>query len=340
MKKGIIIFCCIVLAGTVFGFLQKEKNNGEKFVQKVTVFQVNEASHSVEHKFGAIVKNTDEAILSAQVGGNIEFLSVHEGDAVKKGQVVAVVHAGEYVAQYQQAQIMVQSAEQKEKRARRKWDDYKPEERAQIKLDVSRAKAMRDEVSAHLAKTRIVAPFDGFISTKFVQTGSTVTPGLSVLRVIGDMSKTEIVFDVVEDVAQHLSINDIVTVVQKEKQSNAKIYAIDKVANEKTRKVQIHAKLNEESIFHIGDFVNVFVRIATDHQKGSILPVDAVVHFYDDDIVFMVDEKNIVHIVPVNVLYIDGDRAVVEGVSIDDKIIVSGAHSLSDGDFVEIVNEK
>ena len=340
MKKGAIILGGIILLVVIFGFFQKEKNYNEKFVQKVTTFKVREASDSVEHVFGATVKNIDEATLAAQVSGNVSHIYVNEGDVIKKGQLLATLNAGEYVAQYNQAQTMVEVAQKEEQLARRKWDEYKPEEREQIKLGVTRAESARAEASAHLAKTRITAPFDGVVSTKFVRAGSTVLQGSSIIRVIGNTSEIEVVFDVSRDVSKELSVDDMIIVKNEMQDSSAKIYAIDPVANEQTRKTRIHAELIDKSVFVAGDFVKIYVNTSMDGGKGVIIPAESIVRFYDDEVVFSFDENGFVHLIPVKVLHVGSDGAVVDGISVDDEIVVSGAQLVNDGDSVDVVNEK
>lgn len=339
MKKILIILASVFVIFLIYAFAQSDRNVEESFVQEVVVQQASEPTIEKNQTFGAKVKNIDEVIISAQIMGTINNITVNEGDIVRKGQNIGSINAGEYVAQYQQALSMVQIAEEQEKLARRKWDDYKPEERAQFKLETQRSRAFLSESRAYLAKSQIIAPFDGVISTKFISEGSSVTVGDAIVRVIGDATKEEITFDVLQEIAESFALEDVVDVVGGEDRSAAVIYAIDPVADEQTRKVRLHAQIQDPQIFDVGEYVDVHISTSISGSVDSDIPLDALVRFYDDYVAFVVTEDR-VRMVRVDVVAINGENASIKNIAPGEQIVVRGAHQLHDGDVVTILNEK
>lgn len=338
MKNYIIIGGVIVIGVLLFGFFYKEKHEEVSHVHSVTVADVNSVDAEYVHTFGATVESADEAVLSAEISGNIKEILVDEGDVVKKGQLLASISAPSYSAQYVQAQTMLDIAIKQEELARRKWDDYKPEEREQIKLEVSHANAARAEAAAYLTKSRIVAPFDGVVSTKFVTDGKTVSQGESVIRVIGDVQKKEIGISVVSEIFGHISVGDSIKISKEGMDGTAIVYAIDPVTDARTRKLGIRATIDEPNKYDVGDFIDVHIT-SNSISDGVLVPVDSLVRFYDDMIVFVL-EGDVVHSALVHVQYIDEGDAVVSGIDVGNRVVVSGAHDLEDGEKVDVIDEK
>lgn len=326
----------IIVAGFIFNFSQKKVDSANETSVEVTVQSVSEVSNMKEHTFGAVVKSTNEAVLAAQVNGTLKNIYFKEGEKIKQGQLIAQIEATEYQAKYLQAQISLKEVEEAEKLARRKWDDLKPEEKEQFKLESERLRAVLLENGAYLQNTRIVAPFDGVISSKFVAKGETVTVGRDLFRLIGDLSKKEIVFNVPVEIGENIKVGDKLEISHGDKIGEAQVLAINPMVDAQTRKIAVHSEIGDQSIFSVGTFVNVKIKTPVDIQGYNISP-EAIVRQYDDTFVFVID-NNIAKMKKVIVLATDTKYATIEGLKKDDQIVVNGAHNLFDGDHVKIIN--
>lgn len=143
-----------------------------------------------------------QAKLGAELQGRVTAVHVVEGQAVKKGELLAQLDAREYYAALQEA---VGSSKEARARARaRKADmarskklvtsgalptreaDHAREEKtaADGRLTASDGAAQRARVL--IAKTRIVAPIDGVVISRTVDPAETVAPGAP-LFVIADL---------------------------------------------------------------------------------------------------------------------------------------------------------
>ncbi|HET8666888.1 MAG TPA: efflux RND transporter periplasmic adaptor subunit, partial [Terriglobales bacterium] len=161
------------------------------------------------------VHAAESAQLSAQMMGNIVAVNVHEGDRVRRGQVLAVIDASQPQAALERAQAGVSAAEHEaaaaesdfglaESTLRRYEDLYSkksvsPQEFDEIKARAQGASARREmarsgqaQAKAALAQartafeyTRVRAPFDGVVTERKVDPGALAAPGMPLLTVEG-----------------------------------------------------------------------------------------------------------------------------------------------------------
>lgn len=330
---GFVIFIVIV-----FGFVKKQNNIVAMPTKQVTTEIASIGSANQENIFGSLVHSSDEAIVSAQVGGSISHVYVSEGDIVKRGQTLASISVPEIAAQYAQADAQLKIAQEQEKRARRNWDDYKPEEREQFKLYTQQAGAARSEAGAFLAKTNVIAPFDGIVSKKFIQDGTTVMPGTQIIYIVGDTQHKEVIVDVPVTVGEAIVIGDSIMVTNDVHDAQATVTALSPVSDRMSRKMTVRATLASDAPFILGEFVDLMI-IDPDEMHGINVPKEAIVKQYNDTFVFVVID-DIAHIKNVQIVGDSGDDVIVDGISEGDVIIVSGAHDITDGEIVSITNEE
>jgi len=333
----VIIGSIVILVGIfiVVGFVHKQSQTVVSGAKQVTVKTAQEANFVQENTFGSFVTNSDEAVISAQVGGNVDKIYVREGVHVVAGQALVHISTPEIVAQYREAQIQVQISQEQEKQARRHWDDYKPEAREQFVLHTQQAEASRAEAEAFLAKSRIVAPFDGIVSKKYITTGQTVMMGSPIMYVVGDEGTKEVTINVPIEIGENIALGETVSVVSGEQATDATVIAVSPVSDRSSRKTMIRIAFTSEAPFALGSFVDVVINDSNSVQ-GVKIPKEAVVKQYNDSFVFLAKE-NIAQIQTVKVLSEDGEDVIVSGLVNNDVVIVSGAHDIQSGDEISIL---
>jgi len=129
----------------------------------------------------------DEVLLSFKTGGIINSLLVKEGDAVKKGQLLATLNLTEINAQVQQAQL----AQEKAKRDyQRTFNLYKDSVATLEQLQNSKTALQVSQQQFNLVAfnrkySEIRAPENGFILKKLADVGQQVSSGTAVLQTNG-----------------------------------------------------------------------------------------------------------------------------------------------------------
>jgi RND family efflux transporter MFP subunit len=153
------------------------------------------------------LKATNSAFIKARVAGELQNLSLREGDTVKAGQVVARVDATDTQARLRQAQQQAEAAKAQVDIARRTYDNnaalVKQGFISQSALDTSSASlasaqasfkaasAGVEVVAKQLDDTVLRAPIDGVIAQRLAQNGERVAVDGRVLEVV-DIRRLEL----------------------------------------------------------------------------------------------------------------------------------------------------
>lgn len=153
------------------------------------------------------LKAVNTAMVKARVAGELQGLSVREGDTVKAGQIIARVDATEYNARVQQAQQQAQAAKAQVDIARRNFDnnrslvqqgfisktaaDSSAASLAAAEATYRAAQAGADVAAKSLADTVLRAPISGVISQRLAQPGERVGVEARIVEIV-DLRQLEL----------------------------------------------------------------------------------------------------------------------------------------------------
>lgn len=132
----------------------------------------------------------DEVLLSFKTSGIINNLLVKEGDAVRKGQLLATLNLTEINAQVQQAQLNHEKAKRDYQRTKNLYaDSVATLEQLQNSKTAVELAAQQVSLTAFNRKySEIHAAQDGFILKKLADVGQQVSSGAAVLQTNGAQS--------------------------------------------------------------------------------------------------------------------------------------------------------
>jgi RND family efflux transporter MFP subunit len=136
------------------------------------------------------LKAVQSALVKARVPGELQGLTLREGDAVKAGQIVARVDAGEYQSRVRQAQEQADAARAQIDIAQRQWDNNKALvdqgfiSRTALDTSLNNLNAAKANHKAALAAvevarkslddTVLAAPISGVVAQRLAQPGERV----------------------------------------------------------------------------------------------------------------------------------------------------------------------
>ena len=152
--------------------------------------------------------------LAPEIPGQVERVYVHEGDAVRRGQTVALLNAAQDRQELAIAEVNLRAAEAEVSRSRLDLADAEnrlssrlampdafPKEeirRSEIQKQIAEAnlEGARARAAAHqarlaqardrLAKAEVRAPADGTVTHRYLEPGALAGPGQPVVRLISD----------------------------------------------------------------------------------------------------------------------------------------------------------
>jgi HlyD family secretion protein len=158
IKKVItIIILVAVVGGAVFLFRTKkaQPNYPEGEVDRTNIVK----TVTVD----AVIDPDVYANISSELPTRIKKIYVHKNERVAKGDKLFDLDKKSIFAQINKAKLAVERAELAEKKARRKWDILKPEERESIKKETEQSRQTLYELYAQADKTTVVSPIDGIV---------------------------------------------------------------------------------------------------------------------------------------------------------------------------------
>ncbi len=220
LKWMALAIVLLLVAGSVLRALSERKAQQEAMARAIatkTQTVVELAPHEVvkaqvrELAQGLPVSGTlkavNSAVVKARVAGELQGLTLREGDSVQAGQVIARVDASDYQSRLRQAQEQADAAKAQIDIAQRQWDNNKAlvdqgfisktaldtswNNFAAAQANHKAALAAVDMARKSLDDTVLRAPIAGQISQRLAQSGERVGVDAKVVEIV-DLSRMEL----------------------------------------------------------------------------------------------------------------------------------------------------
>ena len=297
-------------------------------------------------------------VVKTQITGQLQTVAFTEGQAVKKGDVLAQVDPRPYDVALQQAVGTLEKDKATLANAQVDLKRYKTlvsqDSIARQQLDTQaslvnqlQATVLTDEAGVDSAKlnltyTRIVAPTDGRIGLRLVDPGNYVMIGDATgICTITLMQPMSVLFTIPEDslppVRKRMKTGAKLEVTaldraQKETVGKGTLSTTDNQVDTTTGTVKLRAMFDnaDESMFP-NQFVNI--RLLVDTVKDAVVvPVAAVQRGNPGTFVYQVKADDTVQVQVIETGVTDGEKiAVIKGLVVGDQVVIDGVDRLRDG---------
>jgi len=298
-----------------------------------------------------------ELVLGAEIGGlRVQEMRVEEGDRVAAGDLLVRLEDGVLAAQAAQAEASIAEARAALALARsevaraqtlasnnvgsRQVLEQREANAAQAEARLAAAVARRDEAAARLAQTRIAAPDDGFVSRVAVRIGAVTGAGQELLRLVRD-GRLELNARVPELDLAGVAPGQPALVRHGGQEIQGEVRAIAPVVTPESRLGLVHIALPEGAGLRPGMFARA--EILGPARPAVVVPAAAVVFRDGAPAVFTVPEDAApgaeVRVAQRRLALgqrLDGQVEVLEGLTAGERVVLSGAGFLSDGDLVRV----
>ncbi len=286
-----------------------------------------------------------EATLYAKVSGYLKSLAVDKGDAVKAGQELAEIEVPELLADEAQYRAETQVARTNYERmaqARQKSPDLvvpQTVDDLRGQWEVAQAKLQRTQTL--LQYSRIVAPFSGIVTARFVDPGAFIpaatagsTPQSAALVTLMDYSRVRVQAFVPESEVPFIKNGLPAKVLLEELPARVFSGSVTRFAHAldpatKTMLTEIEIP-NPDGELRPGAYASVQLEVER-KQSALLLPVQALVVEKAGTSVFTVAEGKAKKL-PVKVGFNDGKNfELAGGLNSDQPVILLGKQTLNDG---------
>jgi membrane fusion protein (multidrug efflux system) len=306
------------------------------------------AEQEWEETYAAVgsLKAVQGVTLAAELGGTVVEITVENGAAVQKDDVLVRLDTSVEDARLASAEASLRLAELQLERSRSllaqntvsqsEFDSAEAAEKA--------ASAEVRHVRAQLAKKTLRAPFAGRVGIRMVNLGQTLAAGASVIP-LQSLDPIFIDFNLPQQRLGGLATGQTVRVTLDgiDETFSGLVTAINPEVDPVTRNVRVQGTLaNPAERLRPGMFAEVAV-VRPTVRKVLVVPATAVLHAPFGDSVYVVEEKDGKLFARQRFIRLAGARgdflAVAEGLSAGDRVVSAGAFKLTNNAPV-VVDDK
>ena len=306
------------------------------------------------------LQGINEATVYARSNGYIVRWLRDIGSSVKKGELLAEIAAPEIDQELSQAVAAQQQAASSESLAKstaERWHSLR-EKDAVTQQDLDERQSTYLQAQANLASAqantsrlrnlqgfnKVVAPFDGVVTSRTIDVGDLVDAGNGgvgkALFTIAQIDPLRLYVYVPQVYAQQVKVGDLVTVRLPEHEGEEYKGSIARTAraiDTGTRTMQVEIRVpNPKDALIAGAYVQVSLPIKQD-GAALLVPTNVLLFRPDGPRVATVDAAGRVRLSAVKLGTDFGSTvAVLSGLKPDDRVVLNPADSLTDGDVVTL----
>ncbi len=335
--------------------LKEETEQSNAFPVEVTRGVFEDVEHTLE-AVGSFLPE-DEVTVGAEESGVIKKLLVDEGYQVKKGDGLLKIddeklrlEVEESEARLKEARSRLEHSQSTLKRmtnlfqegviGQQEFDDAKNQTSLnQAIVENIRARLRRFKKS--LRDTRVIAPMDGVVSERMVSAGEYVKVGADLVKIV-DSNPLKLTFTLPEKNAGEIETGQkvrVTTRVYRDETFEGEIYFINPKLDPNTRTIEVKAWVdNSEYKLRPGYFVDV--RVLLGKRRSLVLPESAVIVREGRVVVMEVMDGSVKYKRVTPGVRYDGKVEILDGISPEDDIVVSGRSEITQGTKVAITPSK
>ena len=290
-------------------------------------------SYSITKKFPGKLLPIEQSKLAFEIPGKINKIYVDIGDSVKKGDVMVKLDDREASAQLNQAKAAYELSNQILERFEnlRQQGHISIQDLDKARSDYIIAKSQFEFFEVKLQQTNLIAPFDGIIQSRFLDTGTVINSGIPILEII-DSNYVEAHISVPVVYLEDMEIGKNYNFEFDGKTTTAVFSKLAPMSPGGSDSRLAVFKFNE--FFNPGSIANLEIKI-TEKSKGTWVPLKSLSQSEQGLwSVYTIDNSVVVRDL-VEIIYFEDDYAYVRGtLQNNDLIVLGGASKIIEGKII------
>ena len=292
-------------------------------------------SYSVSRDFPGKLLPSEQSKLAFEIPGKIKFINVGIGDEVIKGQILAELDDREATAQLNQSKARYDLALQVLNRSKdlRKKGHISIQDLDNANSEELIAKSQYEFYKVKFEQTKLLAPFDGIVQDRYLDTGSVINGGIPILEVLDS-----------RNVKAHISIPiSYIDKIEIGGIYNFKIGNISATAQlQRLAPMSLGGSNNRLAVFVFDTFFNpgsvATLKLKTiESGRGTWVPIKSLSQSEQGIwAIYTINEERKVVRDLVDVIYFEGQYAYVNGTLKDgDLVVLGGAKKIIEGKIID-----
>lgn len=291
--------------------------------------------YTITREFPGKLIPSDQSRLAFEIPGKINSINVDIGDEVILGDELASLDDREALAQLNQSKAKFDLAEQVLARYidLRADGHISTQDLDKAESDQIVAKSQYDFYRVKFEQTKLLAPFNGIIQNRFLDTGSVINAGVQVLEILGS-SNVEARISIPMNYMDKVKIGEEYEFDIRGISAKAKL--------ERLAPMSTGGSNNRLAIFRFNTFFNpgsiVKLKLSmTEKAKGTWVPIKSLSQSEQGIwAIYTINEQQVVVRDLVDVIYFEDEYAFVSGtLNNGDLVILGGAQKTIEGKIIK-----
>ncbi len=291
-----------------------------------------------------LVSSSEEARLSFKVGGIINRMLVEEGQAVRKGQLLATLDLTEINAQVSQAQLASEKAERDLSRVKSLYADtaatLEQLQNATTGQNVAKQNLTIAQFNRNFAQIR--SSVDGTVTRKATNAGEYVSPGASVYLISGNRPGDWVVRVGVSDKDwARLRLGNRASIALDAypgRTFTGTVSELAQAADPVSKLYEVEIKLTAAGTKMAPGLFAKVTLVPAQSRSYSVVPVEAIVEGNGKEgfVYVLASDRKRVQKLPVQIGFLDGDKVLLTNAPSVREVVTAGSAFLTEDSQVVV----
>ncbi len=334
---GVVLFLWFIL-GTIFSNTVPPAKNNENKLVRVQVINSKAQEKTTYYTLQGSLEALNKVTLKAETAGIVKSIPAEKGETLLKGQDILNLSFASRLSTLREAKAVVEQRLLDYNNAKKlQSNKFKSKTAvAEAKSQLESAQAALEQIQTDIEFTKVRAPFDGRVDTRYVQLGDYVKTGDKLLDYVSLDPLLAVVFVSEKDI-HRIQLGSQTKIHCSDNCLAGEVTFVSAIADSNTRTYRVEITINNTDAM-LSDGLTASIQIPVDTSKAHLFSPAAIAMDHDGKPgIKTVDQDNKVAFHTIDILNHDDTGIWVRGLPDETKVITVGQYYVKAGDTVDPV---